>query len=152
MLRITWRQLPLESVTTRSDTSATDTTGSVTMTNEQRIAPAAQAAMNFIQSRTGSNRPPRRQATLAVLLSLLHRKQRPVWTRATLAKLCGYKSVYSVDAAIQSLVGHGFFTQKVRTLPGNAANRSTIRRLRYYEPTPQLFALICSKVVWKGVP
>jgi hypothetical protein len=123
------------------------------MRNMQRIAPACTAAMGAIQARTGSNRPPHKQATLAVLLlSLLHRKQRPVWTRATLAKLCGYKSVFGVDAAIHSLVRHGFFTQKVRTVPGNATNRRTIRRLRYYEPEPMFFALVCSKVVWKGAP
>jgi hypothetical protein len=122
------------------------------VTNMQRIAPACAAAMGAIRARTGSNRPPYKQAALAVLLSLLHRKQRPVWTRATLAKLCDYSSVFGVDAAIHSLVRHGFFTQKVRTVPGNAANRRTIRRLRYYEPEPMFFALVCSKVVWREGP
>jgi hypothetical protein len=119
------------------------------MTNEQRIAPAVGAAARHLQQKSGSSRSPILMGRLTTLLALLHRKGRPLPTRATITKVVGYKSVHSLDKAIQKLIECGHFTLDVRTLPGNSARGPSIRRERFLIPDPMLFSMVCSNVIWK---
>ena len=118
------------------------------MTNVQRLADAFAWAEEFLRRKSGSRKPPIRQARLLVLLSLLHRKSMPAWTRAKIAEFTGHARPDGVDKSLQSLIENGFVTQRIRTVPGRSARGPSIRRERYYEPQPLLFAAICSNVAW----
>ena len=117
--------------------------------SRRRLAAAQQAVQLYLAEMSGSRKPPTRKAMLVVLLVLLWRKQRPIWTRDWLARAAGYKGTDGVDKALQGLLQTEQFKMRVVTLPGRSRNGPTIRREYYLDPAPALASMVVSRVAWQ---
>jgi hypothetical protein len=125
----------------------------MTADQHRRLAPAFAAMGDRLPRRLGHSQKPRRcQAALATFLVLLWRMQRPVWSRKALAAVAGYAGPEGVDKAIQAFIASGLFVEHIRAEPGRSRRGPSIRRLRYLEPNPEVFSLVCATVLWRDTP
>ena len=68
--------------------------------------------------------------------------------RGCVREFTKHASPTGVDKSLQILLEAELITERLETTPGGSARGATMRRETYYDPTPMVFAEICSRVIW----
>src|SRR5262245_47143868 len=82
-------------------------------------------------------RPPEKAAKLLAYLVILHKQGRPFPPRIEVAELLGI-SIPTIDTALSAQLQYGTIKLEVRAIEGNARDRTSSIRERYYIPSPDV--------------